>query len=125
MLRVTQGVAGIRRWTEVRGGWPCRRLDGRLAVGFAGDICRGVEIGWAEFLATFCAQRAAFVLDDEPGSRSCFVGTPDEARRYVADMSGWVPQEASAPVAPVDSAILGPGEALAGRTARPSAGWIR
>lgn len=125
MLRVTQGVASIRRWTEERSGWPCRRLDGRLAVGFAGDICRGVEIGWAEFLATFCAQQAAFVLDDDPASRSCFVGSPEEARRYVADMSGWAPPPGNAPAPPVDSAILEPGEELAGRSPRPSAGEIR
>lgn len=123
MLRITQKVASIRRWTEERGGWPCRRLDGRLAVGFSGDICRGVEIGWAEFLATFCAQRAAFVLDDDPDSRSCLVGSPEEARRHVAD---WAPPPAvDAPAAQVNSAILDPGEGLAGRIPRSSAGEIR
>ncbi len=125
MLRITQGVAAIRRWTEERSGWPCRRLDGRLAVGFSGDICRGVEIGWAEFLATFCAQRASFVLDDAPGSRSCFVGSPEEARRFLADMSGWAPREAIAPAAHVDPAILDPGEELAARPPRSSAGEVR
>lgn len=125
MLRITQGVGSVRRWTEERGGWPCRRLDGHLAVGFAGDICRGVEIGWAEFLATFCAQRAAFVLDDDQGSRSCFVGSPEEARRYLADRSGWAPRGASLPAASVDSALLRSRVDPAGGSPRPSADEAR
>jgi len=125
MLRVTQGVSGIRRWTEERQGWPCRRLDGRLAVGFAGEECLGIEIGWAEFEATFCAQRAAFVLDDAPDARSCFVGPADEGRRYLADMQGWSPRATPAPADGADSAILAPGEELVGRSPRPPVGEAR
>jgi len=125
MLRVTQGVSVLRRWTEERQGWPCRRLDGRLAVGFAGEECLGIAIGWGEFEATFCAQGAAFVLDDAPDSRSFCVGPPEEARRYLADMQGRAPPAAPAPAAGADSAILTPGEELAARSLRPSAGEAR
>jgi len=126
MLRVTQGVSVLRRWTEERQGWPCRRLDGRLAVGFAGQECLGIEIGWDEFEATFCAQGAAFVLDDAPDSRSCCVGPPEEARRFLADVQGRGSFAApSSPASGADSAILTPGEALAGTSPRPSAGEAR
>jgi len=125
MLRVTQGVSAIRRWTEGRQGWPCRRLDGRLAVGFAGQECLGIEIGWAEFEATFCAQGAAFALDDAADSRSCFVGPPEEARRYLADMQGWAQRDGPPPAGSAESAILRPDEVLAGRSPRPSAGEAR
>jgi hypothetical protein len=119
MLRAANGISGIRRWVQERGGWPCRRLDGGLAVGFAGDVCRGVEIGWDEFEATFCSQRGAFVRDDEPDSRHCFVGTADEARRYLSDMYGWSARPPP-PAAQVESAILTPGEEQAGLDPRPA-----
>lgn len=122
MLRVAEGVSSIRRWTEERQGWPCRRLDGQLAVGFVGDTCRGIEIGWDEFQATFCAQRAAFVLDDAPDSRTCFVGPPDEARHFLDDHTGWAQ---AAPAALAGSAILLPVDELAGRGPRHSAGEAR
>lgn len=117
MLQVTQGVSAVRRWTEERQGWPCRRLDGSLAVGFAGEQCLGIDIGWDEFEATFCSQRSVFVCDAEPTSRVCFVGPPDEARRFLADMQGWAPRPAAPAVPAQASAILPPGE-LAGRIPR-------
>jgi len=120
MLRVADGVSSVRRWTEVRQGWPCRRLDGRLAVGFAGEVCRGVEIGWDEFEANYCAQRATFVLDDVPDSRTCFVGPPEEARRFLADLTGW----AEAALGP-ESTILLPTEELAGRIPHQPVGEAR
>ncbi len=84
-LRVTQGIAAVRRWVDSRGGWPCRRLDGGLAVGFHGDICRGVQIGWDEFEVNFCAGRLALAYDDTPAGVRCFIGRPPEARRFAAD----------------------------------------
>jgi len=124
MLQLLHGVSTIRAWTESRQGWPCRRLDGRLALGFAGEECLGIEIGWNEFEATFCVQRAAFVCDDAPGSRSCFVGGPDEARRFLADMQGWAPRTATTGSAAA-SAILAPGGELAGMSPRSTAGEAR
>lgn len=122
MLRVADGVSSIRRWTEERQGWPCRRVDGRLAVGFAGDACRGIEIGWDEFEVTYCAERAAFVLDDAPDSRTCFVGSPEEARRFLADLTGWA-QPASSGRS--EASVLPPAGEIAGRIPRPSAGEAR
>ncbi len=120
---VTQSVSTIRRWTEERQGWPCRRLDGRLDVGFAGEACRGIEIGWNEFEPTFCALGAVFVLDDAPESRTCFVGPPDEARRFLADLQGWAPLPARSPAGA--AVVLPPGEELAGVSPRPRAGEAR
>lgn len=122
MLRVAEGVSSIRRWTEVRQGWPCRCLDGRLAVGFAGEVCRGIEIGWGEFEVTYCLQRAAFVLDDAPDSRTCFVGPPEEARRFLADLTGWA---AAAPTVRPESTMLLPAGGVEGRIPRPPAGEAR
>lgn len=122
MLQHLHGVSRIRAWTEERQGWPCRRLDGRLALGFSGEECLGIEIGWDEFEATFCVQRAAFVCDDAADSRACFVGAPEEARRFMADLQGWAPRAAGRAAGP---AILSPGGELAGLRPRPTAGEAR
>jgi hypothetical protein len=87
MLRVTQDVGLVRRWAEERGGRPCRRLDGRVALNLPGDICRGVEIGWDEFQPVFCAGRLAFVHGEE-GSRTWFIGTQREAREFTTRLLG-------------------------------------
>lgn len=87
MLRVTQEVVRVRRWAEERGGTPCRRLDGRIALNLPGDICRGVGIGWDEFEPVFCAGRLAFA-HGEAGSRTWFIGTPLEAREFVTRIVG-------------------------------------
>jgi hypothetical protein len=87
MLQVTQDVVQVRRWAEERGGRPCRRLDGRIALNLPGDICRGVEVGWDEFEPVFCAGRLAFVHGDA-GSRTWFIGTQREAREFVAGLVG-------------------------------------
>lgn len=78
MLRITRAVSEVRSFAESRCGWPCRRLDGRLALGFPGDICRGLEIGWDEFEVNFCLGRYALVWDDFPGSTRAFVRSGQE-----------------------------------------------
>lgn len=78
MLRITRTVSGVRSFAEARGAWPCRRLDGRLALGFRGDICRGVEIGWDEFEVNFCLGRYVLVWDDVPGATRAFVRSEQE-----------------------------------------------
>jgi hypothetical protein len=83
MLRVTQDVVEIRGWVQSRGGWPVRRLDGRIAIGFRGEVRRGVDIEWGEFEPNFCVGRWVFVYDDAPGSARWFLGSAEEARRYV------------------------------------------
>lgn len=86
-LRVTQDITAVRRWVDSRGGWPCRRLDGGLAVGFQADICRGVQIGWDEFEVNFCTGRLALAFDEVPSGIRCFIGRLPEARRFAADPS--------------------------------------
>jgi len=88
MLRVTQDVVQVRSWVEARDGWPCRRLDGRVALNFPGEICRGLEVGWGEFEPNFCAGRLVFVHDDVAGSRAWFIGSPGEAREFVSRVTG-------------------------------------
>ena len=80
MLRITRTVSEVRSFAESRNGWPCRRLDGRLALGFRGDICRGVEIGWDEFEVNFLLGRYVLVWDDAPGSTRAFVRSEQEWR---------------------------------------------
>ena len=84
MLRVTDDVVELRRWAEVRGGWPCRDPQtGRIAIAFPGDSWDGIEIEWDEFEPNFCAGRCVFVYDDALGSRRCFVGSEWEARAFL------------------------------------------
>ncbi len=85
MLRVTQEVCAVRAWVRSRGGWPCRRLDGGLAIGFRGEICRGVRIGWDEFEVNFCVSRNALAHDEAPGSTRCFIGPLAEAYTFALD----------------------------------------
>jgi hypothetical protein len=83
-LRFTKAVSEVRSWAQQRDAWPVRRLDGRLALGFSGDICRGVRIGWGEFEVNFCAGNCVLVLDETPGSTRSFVGPQPEAEHFVA-----------------------------------------
>jgi hypothetical protein len=64
-----------------------RQLDGRVALGFRGEVCRGVGIGWGEFEVNFRASRYLLVHDDTPGSTRSFVGTEREAERFVAQLA--------------------------------------
>jgi hypothetical protein len=84
MLRVTQDVVEVRSWVESREGWPCRRLDGKLALNFPGEACRGVEVGWEEFEPNFLRGGCVLVYEDALGSRRCFLGSDAEARAFVA-----------------------------------------
>jgi hypothetical protein len=84
MLRVTQDVLEIRRWAEVHDANPCRaEASGRLALVLSGERCSAVGVGWDEFEATFLASQSVCVYDDSPGSRRVFVGSLDEAHRFV------------------------------------------
>ena len=84
MLRVTDDLLELRRWAEERGGIPCRRLDGRLALCFGDGERPGLIVGWDEFESNFVLSRGALVYDDAPGCTHCFVGTALEARAWVA-----------------------------------------
>ena len=86
MLRVTDDILELRQWAEERGGQPCRRPDGRVALCF-GDRPDLTPVGWDEFEPTFCAGRCAFVYDDAPDCRHHFIGSDDEARAYVASVN--------------------------------------
>jgi hypothetical protein len=88
MLRITRAVSEVRAWASARGAWPCRRLDGRLALGFPNETCRGVGIGWAEFEVNFVARRSVLAWDDAPGSTRAFVFSEREAHRFLADEPG-------------------------------------
>lgn len=103
MLRITRAVTEVRSFAESRGAWPCRQLDGRLALGFRGEVCRGVGIGWDEFEVNFCAGRSVLVWDDTPGSTRASVQSESEARRALADEAGrsWqaLPRAAPPPTA--------------------------
>ncbi len=88
MLRATQDVLELRTWAQSRGGWPCRRLDGKIALNFPGEPCRGVEIGWDEFEPNFCVGRCVLVYDDSVGSTRWFIGNDEEARRFVSEREG-------------------------------------
>jgi hypothetical protein len=88
MLQITRAVSQVRSFAEARGAWPCRQLDGQLALGFRGEICRGVGIGWDEFEVNFCAGRCVLVWDDAPGSTRAWVRSESEARRAVAEEAG-------------------------------------
>jgi hypothetical protein len=98
MLWITRSVSEVRSWAQARGAWPCRRLDGRLALGFPNEICRGVEIGWAEFAVNFVARRSVLAWDDAPGSTRALIRSEAEARRLLADELGAAP--ASPPARP-------------------------
>ncbi len=84
MLRTTEDVVEIRRWAEAHGAHPCRdEATGRLQLAFAGDPCSAQEVGWDEFESTFLVWRDVFVYDDSPGARRLFVGSVEEAHRFV------------------------------------------
>ncbi len=88
MLRVTRDVVEIRRWAELRGGRPCRdEATGRLVIAFEGDKCV-VPVGWDEFEPAFCTGRFVFVYEDTPGVRRTFIGAPEEAERFAAEIDG-------------------------------------
>jgi hypothetical protein len=91
MVQVTQDVVRVRSWVQSRSGWPCRRLDGGIAVAFPGDRCRGIEIGWGEFEPNFCARRYVLVHDDALGSTRCFLGTAEAARSFLAEAASAAP----------------------------------
>ena len=84
MLRVTEDVLELRRWAEEGGGDPCRYPNGRITLCFGRDRGPALPVGWDEFEANVCLGRCVFVYDDAPGCRHVFIGTADEARRYVA-----------------------------------------
>jgi len=88
-LRISQEVQVVRDWIGGRGGWPCRRLDGGLAVGFHGDICRGLGIGWDEFEVNFRVGRYALAFDEAAGSTRCYLGGLAEAVRFAEEGPGW------------------------------------
>lgn len=113
-LRVTQEVGAVRHWVDGRGGWPCRRLDGGLAVGFGGDICRGVRIGWDEFEVNFCAGHLALAYDEAAGSIRCFIGKLPDARSFAA--------EAVAPAVPPGTGAVGPPQAAPPERGRATPG---
>jgi hypothetical protein len=92
MVRITQNVVEVRSWVQARSGWPCRRLDGGIAVSFPGDRCRGIEIGWDEFEPNFCARRYVLALDDAHGSTRHFLGSVADARTYLAGMAEGAPR---------------------------------
>lgn len=100
MLRLTHGVAEVRTWAQARGAWPCRQLDGGLALGFSNEPCRGVEIGWAEFAVNFRAGRCVLIWDDAPGSTRALVYSESEAHREVVDEVG-----SRRPLRPAPSAV--------------------
>ncbi len=94
MLRVTEDVVELRHWAEERGGRPCRDPEtGQLRIGFPGDRCRSVDVGWGELEATFCACREVFVYDDAPGASRCFIGTEDDARAWFSRAGPTVPYQ--------------------------------
>ncbi len=85
MLRTTDDVVEVRRWAECRSAQPCRDAESghlRLVLGQPSSASCGV--GWDEFESTFVLTRCVLVYDDAPGSSTCFVGPPDEARAFVA-----------------------------------------
>lgn len=84
MLRVTDDLLELRHWAEERGGFPCRRLDGTLALCFGDDERPGLTIGWDEFESNFVVCREALVYDDAPGCNRHFIGTVPQARAWVA-----------------------------------------
>ncbi|HSD21755.1 MAG TPA: hypothetical protein VLC54_17025 [Anaeromyxobacter sp.] len=89
MLRATQDVVQIRRWSEAKGGRPCRdEANGRLDIALPGVPCTAREVGWDEFEATFCVLGCVFVYDDAPGADRLFVGTPEAARAWMARSPG-------------------------------------
>jgi hypothetical protein len=101
MLRITRGVSEVRSWAQARGAWPCRRLDGLLALGFPRGICRGIEIGWGEFEVNFVSSRCVLTWDDAPGSTRAMVLGEGDASRALADESGSrAPVRPTRPAAP-------------------------
>jgi len=100
-LRISQEVHIVREWIGGRGGWPCRRLDGGLAVGFQGDICRGLGIGWDEFEVNFRIGGYALAFDEGVGSTRCFLGRLAEAVRFAEEGPGW-----TAPASPLPAGLL-------------------
>ncbi len=85
MLRSSEDVVEIRRWAECRGARPGRdAASGRLRLAFPGEPCDACEIGWDEFEVTLLVSRAVFVYDDAPGATRVFVGSRDEAHRFIA-----------------------------------------
>jgi hypothetical protein len=83
MLRVTDDILEVRHWAEERGGTPCRRADGKVALCF-GDRLDVSVVGWDEFEPTFVLGHSVLVYDDAPDCTHHFIGSPDEARAYVA-----------------------------------------
>lgn len=83
MLRVTEDLLELRRWAEERGGSPCRHPDGRIGLCFEEGPGPALPVGWDEFEANFCIGRCVLVYDDAPGCHHVFIGSTDEARRYV------------------------------------------
>jgi hypothetical protein len=86
-LRWIKDLSELRAWAHARQAWPVRRLDGRLALGFREDICRGVRIGWGEFEVNFRVSRCVLVSDEASGSTRAFVGTESEAEDFAAQQA--------------------------------------
>ena len=83
MLRTTQDLLELRRWAEARSARPHREeVTGRLALAVPGSRC-GREVGWDEFEPTFRALGQVCVYDGAPGACRSFIGSPEEARRFL------------------------------------------
>ena len=98
MLRVTDDLIEVRHWAEHRGGRPCRRPEGSLALCFGATPDVGFPIGWDEFESNFVLGRYVLVYDEAPGSVRSFVGPEADARAYIASLdprisgaAGYVP----------------------------------
>ncbi len=89
MLRSTQDVVEIRWWAEQRDARPCRdEASGRLGIAFPGTRCGEYLVGWDEWETTLLVRGLMFVYDDAPGARRAFVGTPEEAHRFIVETCG-------------------------------------
>ncbi len=86
MLRVTDDLIEVRHWAEHRGGHPCRRLDGSLALAFDRAAPPGLPIGWDEFETNFVLDRCVLVYDESPGALRCFIGPAAEARAWIRSL---------------------------------------
>lgn len=90
MLRVTEDLLEVRRWTEWHGARPCRDVrSGRLTLALPGEPC-ALDVGWDEWEPAFRWSRCVFVYDDAPSSAPSvhFVGAEDEARAWLSARLG-------------------------------------
>ena len=90
MLRATQDVVQIRRWSEAKGGRPCRdEANGRLDIALPGVPCDGARGRLGRVRGHLLRHRLRVPVRGRAGDpRGCSWDSPGDARAWMCAVPG-------------------------------------